>query len=65
LPSSAPPSSNAGHPHHLRRRGDGDPDGGTFCDCLLTVARAGDRNVKAPGLAQQRLETVSGFTFNQ
>lgn len=45
--------------------GDGDPDGKTFGDWLLTVARAGARNVKAAGLAQQRLETVYGSSFNQ
>jgi HK97 family phage major capsid protein len=45
--------------------GEGDPDGKTFGDWLLTVARAGARNVKAAGLAQQRLETVYGSTFNQ
>ncbi len=34
-------------------------------DWLLTVARVGGRNVKAAGLAQQRLETVYGSSFNQ
>ena len=43
----------------------GDPDGKTFGEWLLTVARAGARNVNAAGLVQRRLETVYGSTFNQ
>ncbi len=43
----------------------GDPAGKTFGDWLLTVARAGARNVKPARLAQQRLETVGGSSFNQ
>jgi hypothetical protein len=36
----------------------GDPDSKTFGDWLLTIARAGARNLNAAGLAQPRLDTV-------
>ena len=44
--------------------GRGDPDGKTFGDWLLTVAKAGSRNPKLSAEGQDRLEKVYASSFN-